>query len=115
VTRHPRARLDPVIHAPVRFSIVAALAAVQSADFRFVRDAVEITDSALSKQAATLEEAGYVRIDKGFTGRRPRTRLALTAQGRDAFDRHVRALRDIASGAAVPAPEDGGGATAPPT
>ncbi len=98
---HARAGLDDVIHAPVRFSIVAALAAATRADFRFVRDTVEITDSALSKQLSVLEKAGYVRITKSSVGRRPRTWLTLTAEGRTAFERHVQALRDIAAGADV--------------
>lgn len=103
---HPRSRLDEVIHAPVRFSVVAALAAVESAEFRFVRDTVEITDSALSKQVTVLEKAGYVRVHKITVGRRARTSLALTKEGRAAFDEHVRALREIASGEAIQAPDD---------
>ncbi|MBV2363414.1 winged helix-turn-helix domain-containing protein [Streptomonospora nanhaiensis] len=102
---HPRARLDDTIHAPVRFSIMAALAAADEADFRFLRDTVEVSDSALSKQLSTLEGAGYVRVRKTFVGRRPRTFLALTPQGREAFERHVQALRDIAAGAGVELPE----------
>ncbi|NUR84970.1 MAG: transcriptional regulator [Nonomuraea sp.] len=95
---HPRKSLDDVIHAPVRFSIVAALAAVDEADFRSVRDSVEITDSALSKQISTLEAAGYVKVRKTFVGKRPRSYLSLTAEGRSAFDRHLQALRAIAEG-----------------
>ncbi len=96
---HPRHRLDDVIHAPVRLSIVAALAAVDKADFGEVRDAVEITDSALSKQVATLEGAGYVDVSKGRVGRRPRTWLALTTRGRQALTDHLAALSAIAGGA----------------
>ncbi|MEL7974739.1 transcriptional regulator [Isoptericola sp. F-RaC21] len=99
MTEHPRHRLDAVIHAPVRFSIVAALATVDEADFATVRDAVEITDSALSKQISTLEDSGYVAVRKGAVGRRPRTWLRLTRTGRDAFERHLDALRRIAEGA----------------
>ncbi|MEV6978358.1 transcriptional regulator [Kitasatospora sp. NPDC093806] len=95
---HPRKSLDAVIHAPVRFSITAALAAVDEADFRTLRDAVEVTDSALSKQIALLEEAGYVKVRKAFLGKRARTWLSLTATGRTALARHVAALREIASG-----------------
>ncbi|MDA0566541.1 transcriptional regulator [Streptomonospora sp. S1-112] len=102
---HPRARLDDTIHAPVRFSIMAALAAADEADFRFLRDTVEVSDSALSKQLSTLEGAGYVKVRKTFVGRRPRTFLGLTPHGREAFDRHVEALRDIAAGAGVTPPE----------
>ncbi len=110
---HPRHRLDEVIHAPVRLSIVAALAAVDRADFGEVRDAVEITDSALSKQVATLEGAGYVDVTKGRVGRRPRTWLALTADGRRALTDHLAALSAIAGGAVqvVDATEDASGAS----
>ena len=95
---HPRKSLDSVIHAPVRFSIAAALASVDEADFRTLRDAIEITDSALSKQIALLEEAGYVKVRKGFVGKRTRTWLSLTPKGRTALARHVAALQEIASG-----------------
>jgi DNA-binding HxlR family transcriptional regulator len=93
---HPRHRLNETIHAPVRFSIVAALADADLAEFSFVRDAVEVSDSVLSKQVATLESAGIVKVKKGYVGKRPRTWLSLTAFGRRAFHDHLAALRDIA-------------------
>lgn len=96
---HARHRLDETIHAPVRFSIVAALAKVDNAEFKAVRDAIEVSDSVLSKQASALEAAGYVRIKKGYVGKRPRTWLSLTSQGRAAFESHLAALREIAAGA----------------
>lgn len=102
---HPRGRLDEVIHSPVRFSVVAALAAVDRAEFRFVRDTVEVSDSVLSKQVTVLENAGYVKVHKIAVGRRTRTSLSLTRKGRAAFDEHVRALRDIASGRTVTPPD----------
>src|SRR5699024_3946534 len=98
---HPRNRLDEVIHSPVRFSIVATLSASDQAEFRFVRDAVEISDSALSKQISVLEKAEYVKVTKFPVGRRTRTSLSLTAKGRKAFAEHVRALREIAAGAGL--------------
>ncbi|MDP4502367.1 MULTISPECIES: winged helix-turn-helix domain-containing protein [unclassified Nonomuraea] len=99
--KHPRKELDETIHAPVRFSIVAALAAVDQADFRSLRDAIEISDSALSKQISTLEAAGYVKVRKTFVGKRPRSYLSLTPGGRAAFERHLRALQEIAGSAVV--------------
>lgn len=93
---HARHGLDEVIHAPVRFSIVAALASVDEAEFALVRDTVEISDSVLSKQVAQLEAAGYVKVRKGYVGKRPRTWLSLTRSGRAAYRRHLDALRAIA-------------------
>ncbi|MBO2452920.1 transcriptional regulator [Actinomadura barringtoniae] len=92
---HPRHELDEVIHSPVRFSIVATLAAAEKAEFAYVRDTVEVSDSALSKQTTTLEKAGYVKVTKGYVGKRPRTWLSLTSKGRQAFAAHVAALRAI--------------------
>ena len=95
---HPRHRLNETIHAPVRFSIVAALAGADKVEFSFVRDTVEVSDSVLSKQVATLESAGIVKVKKGYVGKRPRTWLSLTAFGRRAFQDHLAALREIAGG-----------------
>jgi DNA-binding MarR family transcriptional regulator len=93
---HPRHRLAPVLHSPVRLSIVACLAAAEKAEFGFVRDTVELSDSALSKQVSILEEAGYVKAKKGYVGKFPRTWLAMTAAGRRALDAHLAALAAIA-------------------
>ena len=97
-TQHPRHRLDEVVHQPVRFSIVAALAASTEAEFGFVRDTVQISDSVLSKHVTVLEAAGYVGVKKGYVGKRPRTWLRLTPAGRTAFEAHLDALRTIAGG-----------------
>jgi DNA-binding HxlR family transcriptional regulator len=94
--RHPRHDLDDVLSNGVRLSIVAALQGVERAEFALVRDSVEITDSALSKQCALLESIGYIEVTKGRVGRRPRTWLALTPAGRDALSGHMVALRAIA-------------------
>jgi DNA-binding transcriptional ArsR family regulator len=88
-------RFDELIHAPTRLSIVSLLAATEWADFKFIRDSIGLSDSALSKQLTTLEEAGYVEIRKGFVGKRPRTSARLNSVGRAAFERHVAALQEI--------------------
>lgn len=95
-TGHPRHRLDDLLTHGVRFSIMAALDGVERAEFALVRDSVEISDSMLSKQVATLEAAGYVDVDKGRVGRRPRTWLRLTEAGRTVLAQHVAALQAIA-------------------
>jgi len=95
---HPRHALDDLLAHPVRFSISALLFAASKVEFSFARDHVEVTDSMLSKQVSLLEQAGYVKVDKGFVGKRGRTWLSLTRDGRRAFERHVAALREIAAG-----------------
>jgi DNA-binding MarR family transcriptional regulator len=102
---HPRHRLDAVIHNPTRFSIMAALMEADRAEFRFVRDTVEVTDSVLSQHVTTLEQNGYVKVTKGQAGRRPRTWLSVTPAGRTAFNTHLAPLIQIAEPA--PGARDG--------
>jgi DNA-binding MarR family transcriptional regulator len=93
---HARHRLAEPLLNPVRLSIVAALAGVDEAEFAIVRDAVEVSDSVLSKQASSLVAAKYLKLRKGYVGVRPRTWLRLTPQGRFAYQQHLAALREIA-------------------
>lgn len=98
--------LDPVIHAPARLQIVSLLAAATEAEFAFVRDSLDISDSVLSKHAAALEKAGYVEIRKGYVGKRPRTWLKLSPEGRRAFAAYVDALRRIVGRPLADDPQD---------
>ena len=61
---------------------MAALASADEAEFARARDTVEVSDSLLSRQVGTLEAAGYVKVRKGYVGKRARTWLSLTATAR---------------------------------
>jgi DNA-binding MarR family transcriptional regulator len=91
------ARFDELIHPSTRLSIVAFLAAADWAEFAFLRDQLNLSDSALSKQLSTLEDAGYLHIERPLRDRRRRVRARLTPAGRTAFQAHVAALREIVS------------------
>ncbi|MFR9777283.1 winged helix-turn-helix domain-containing protein [Micromonospora sp. MS34] len=88
-------RFDELIHAPTRLSLVSLLAATDWAEFRYLREQLGLSDSALSKQIGVLEQAGYVEVRKSFVGKRPRTSVRLSRRGRGAFDGHVAALQEI--------------------
>ena len=89
-------RFDAVVHPPPRLQICGLLAAVDTMEFAAVRDAVEVSDSVLSKHVKQLEEAGYVAVRKATVASRQRTSLELTSAGRAAFTAHVAELRRIA-------------------
>jgi DNA-binding MarR family transcriptional regulator len=96
---------DELIHQSTRLSIVALLAAADWMDFAFIRDELGLSESALSKQLSTLEAAGYVAIERLLSNHRRRVHVKLTQQGQEAFQAHVRALREIVAtaGDATPA------------
>lgn len=91
------ASLDPVIHAPARLQACAILSSADEVEFALLRDALEVSDSVLSKHLKQLEEAGYVKARKANSGGRQRTWLALTGEGRKAFRGHVKALEALAA------------------
>ena len=92
------ARFDELIHPSTRLSIMALLSAADWAEFSFVRDALGLSDSALSKQLSTLHEAGYVTLERTTGERGRRVRARLTRSGRGAFEGHIEAINQIAAG-----------------
>lgn len=87
--------LDRVVHEPARLVILVQLAFVEEADFLYLLRRTGLTKGNLSSHLAKLEEAGYIRIAKGFVGKVPRTRLALTTRGRSAYTRYRARLAQL--------------------
>ena len=94
------AEVDRLVHEPARLMILMVLYTVESADFTFVLNVTELTDGNLSSHLSKLEAAGYVEIEKGYAGKKPRTRLRLTADGRQAVEDYratmQKALQNLA-------------------
>lgn len=89
---------DAIIHQPMRLKIMAALKILPGDDMlEFVRlkAIVGATEGNLGAHITTLEEAGYIDVEKDFVGKKPRTRVRLSKKGRRAFEDYVAYLRDI--------------------
>jgi DNA-binding transcriptional ArsR family regulator len=104
MTSPPPLGLDRLLSDPTRLAIMSVLCAADWCDFAFLRDAVSLSDSALSKQLATLKKDGYVEQQRAYLGRVPKTTVRAADQGRDRFLAHVEALRAIVEQAARPQP-----------
>lgn len=89
------AAIDALLVDPTRLSIMSLLSSSRSVEFGFVRDTVGLSDSALSKQISKLAEHGYVEVERGYVGKRPRTWISLSEAGRAALLDHVAALQTI--------------------
>ena len=94
------AEVDRLVHEPARLMILMVLYTVERADFTFLMNATELTDGNLSSHLSKLEAAGYVEVEKGYAGKKPRTRLRLTAVGRQAVEDYrgtmEQALKNLA-------------------
>ena len=89
--------LDRLIHEPTRLMIMTQLYVVESADFLFIQNQLQITPGNLSSHLSKLEQAGYVEIVKEFIERKPHTALSLTKKGRDAFKEYQQNLKQVFS------------------
>lgn len=66
---------------------------VEEADFVYLKEKTESTAGNLSVQLDKLSTAGYISVEKGYSGKKPRTLCRITTAGRDAFIDYVDALR----------------------
>lgn len=85
--------LNPLLHSELRLAIMSILISVESADFVYLREQTGATAGNLSVQIDKLQQAGYISVEKGFNGKKPRTTCAITEQGIAAFEEYVDALR----------------------
>lgn len=90
--------LNEIIHQPVRLRIMAILAPLQptvQVTFTYLKNILGLTDGNLGAHLHKLEDAGYVVITKTFVLNKPQTYVASTEDGRNAFEEHTKALREI--------------------
>jgi DNA-binding MarR family transcriptional regulator len=105
---HPTNGLDETVHQRHRLGILT-IAAEARAEFSYLRDALGLTPGNLSRHLTVLEEAGFIKVDKGYHGRRPRTWVRITRPGRAALAAEIAALTELLRQHATAA----GGATSP--
>lgn len=86
-------QLDDVIHGRLRLGVMAHLAGNAGvADFMELKQALNATKGNLSIHLRKLEQAGYIKIEKGYLGRRPNTRVRITRSGRKALSAYLENL-----------------------
>lgn len=89
--------LDPLLHSELRLAVMSILMSVDEADFVYLKEQTKATAGNLSVQLDKLSNAGYIEIQKGFQGKKPRTTCSITDKGMKAFEEYVEALRSYIS------------------
>jgi DNA-binding MarR family transcriptional regulator len=74
---------------------MSALMVNAEVNFNELKDLLNITDGNLASHLKTLEESGYVKIQKGFIGRKTNTTYSVTKAGEKAFKLHLAALEKM--------------------
>lgn len=86
--------LDPLLHSQLRLAVISILISVEEADFVYLKEKTDATAGNLSVQIDKLSEAGYIKVEKSFVGKRPRTTCKITSTGQQAFENYIEALKD---------------------
>jgi len=87
--------IDRLIHSPTRLKILLVLMSVEEADFTFISNAAELTRGNLSANLSKLKEAGYIKIEKKFIDRVPKTIASISEKGEQALEAYSNLLGAI--------------------
>lgn len=86
--------LNPLLHSELRLAVISILISLREADFVYLRTQTGATAGNLSVQLDKLQQAGYISIEKGFSGKKPRTLCRITDEGVSAFEEYVATLKE---------------------
>ena len=87
--------LSKALESRVRLAAMSVLMVNDSVDFNSLKELLQVTDGNLATHMAMLEREGYIRVQKRFVGKKPRTTYAATSSGKAAFLEHVEALERL--------------------
>lgn len=92
---NPIAHLNRIFDSRVRLGIMSALLVNTEVNFNELKELIQVTDGNLASHLKTLEETSYLKVKKGFIGRKTNTTYAVTKAGEKAFKSHLDALEQI--------------------
>jgi len=84
---------DPLLHQNIRSKLISLLITNEELPFKALKEYLEVTDGNLSSHLTKLEKAGYVKIEKSFEGKRPKTVVHISNNGRKAFIKYISELK----------------------
>jgi DNA-binding MarR family transcriptional regulator len=93
--KNPIEQLNKVFDSRVRLGIMSSLIMNNRTNFNDLKELIGVTDGNLASHMKTLEETGYVQVEKGFIGRKTNTTYVITTAGKKAFKTHLDALEKM--------------------
>ena len=86
---------DKLLMSRTRLGIISALVGGDKMEFTYLRDSLGLTDGNLSVQINKLQEAGYIKVEKVFLDRKPKTFCRITAKGQRALKNLIKQLESL--------------------
>ncbi len=95
---NPIEHLNKVFDSRIRLGIMSAVMVNDEVNFNDLKELIQVTDGNLASHLKTLEENNYIKVNKGFVGRKTNTTYAVTKAGEKAFKTHLEALEKMIKG-----------------
>ena len=96
--KNPITGLNKIFDNRIRLGVMSVLMVNEEISFNDLKQLLEVTDGNLATHLVTLEENGFIKVYKGFIGRKTNTTYSITKAGEKAFNDHVAALENMIKG-----------------
>lgn len=93
--KNPIEHLNKIFDSRIRLGIMSALLVNESVNFNELKELIQVTDGNLATHLKTLEDQGFIKVHKGFIGKKTNTTYAVTKAGEKAFKLHIEALEKM--------------------
>jgi DNA-binding MarR family transcriptional regulator len=95
---NPISGLNKIFDNRIRLGVMSVLMVNEEMSFNDLKQLMEVTDGNLATHLVTLEENGFIKVHKGFIGRKTNTTYSITRAGQKAFSDHITALEQMIKG-----------------
>ena len=92
---NPIDQLNKIFDSRIRLGIMSSLLVNEKMSFNELKELIAVTDGNLASHLKTLEDSGYLKVQKGFIGRKTNTSYSVTKAGEKAFKQHLDALEKM--------------------
>lgn len=95
---NPIENLNKTFDSRIRLGIMSTVMVNDQVNFNDLKQLIDVTDGNLASHIKALEDSGYIKVHKGFIGRKTNTTYSATKAGEKAFQQHLEALEKIIKG-----------------
>ncbi|MEJ7822069.1 MAG: transcriptional regulator [Chitinophagaceae bacterium] len=92
---NPIENLNKTFDSRVRLGIMSTLMVNDAINFNDLKQLIDVTDGNLASHIKSLEESAYIKVNKGFIGKKTNTTYVVTKLGERAFQQHLAALEKM--------------------
>lgn len=96
--KNPIENLNKIFDSRIRLGVMSILVVNEEVSFNDLKTMMDVTDGNLATHLVNLEENGYIKVHKGFIGRKTNTTYSITKAGEKAFKEHIDALENMIKG-----------------